>query len=187
MKIAVIGAGISGLVCAFHLSRAHDVVLFEKDHRLGGHTSTIRVTHEGRTLAVDTGFIVFNQRNYPRFCELLDRLGVASRPTTMSFSVRDDATGFEYGGQSPAGVIGHWSNLLRPRWWRVIRGVSSLGRRGKAVLSRIGDDATIGDLYASRAFSRGFMDDYLVPMAAAIWSCWPKRRKMRSTSRTATG
>jgi predicted NAD/FAD-binding protein len=170
VKIAVIGAGISGLVCAFHLSRAHDVVLFEKDHRLGGHTSTIRVTHEGRTLAVDTGFIVFNQRNYPRFCELLDRLGVASRPTTMSFSVRDDATGFEYGGQSPAGVIGHWSNLLRPRWWRVIRGVSSLGRRGKAVLSRIGDDATIGDLYASRAFSRGFMDDYLVPMAAAIWS-----------------
>lgn len=170
MKIAVIGAGISGLVCAFHLSRAHDIVLFEKDQRLGGHTSTITVLHEGRTLAVDTGFIVFNHRNYPRFCELLDRLGVASRPTSMSFSVRDDATGFEYGGQSVAGVIGHWSNLLRPRWWRVIRGVSSLGRAGKAVLSRIGHDATIADLYASGAFPRGFMDDYLLPMAAAIWS-----------------
>lgn len=170
MKIAVVGAGVSGLVCAYLLAGAHEIALYEQDDRLGGHTNTVVVSHEGRSIPVDTGFMVFNEQNYPNFCALLRRLGVASRPTTMSFSVRDDQSGFEYGGSSVAGVIGPWSNLLRPRWWRVMAGVATLGRTGAAALIGVGPDATIGDLFESKRFSRGFLDDYLVPMAAAIWS-----------------
>ncbi len=170
MKIAIVGAGISGLVCAYLLCGTNDVTLFEKEGRLGGHTNTVAVLHEGRTIRVDTGFIVFNERNYPKFCDLLRRLGVASRPTTMSFSVRDSGSRFEYGGSSLAGVVGPWSNLLRPRWWRVIAGVATLHRTGAAAMAACGPDTTIGDLVRSGRFSRGFLDDYLVPMAAAIWS-----------------
>jgi predicted NAD/FAD-binding protein len=170
MKVAVVGAGISGLVCAYLLARVHDVTLYEKEDRLGGHTNTVLAAHEGRSIPVDTGFIVFNERNYPKFCALLRRLGVSSRPTTMSFSVRDDRSGFEYGGSSLAGVIGPWSNLLRPRWWRVMAGVATLGRSGAAAMADAGPETTIGDLCQSGRFSRGFLADYLLPMAAAIWS-----------------
>ncbi|MEZ6210246.1 MAG: FAD-dependent oxidoreductase [Phycisphaerales bacterium] len=168
MNIAVIGAGISGLVCTYLLSRDHNVTLFEREPRLGGHTHTVTIAHEGRQVAVDTGFIVFNRRNYPQFCKLLERLGVPTRPTTMSFSVRDES--FEFGGASLRGVIGSWTNLMRPRWWRVIAGVKSLGHVGKETLSTMGDHQVIGDLYDSRQFSRTFLDNYLVPMAASIWS-----------------
>lgn len=170
MRIAVVGAGISGLVCAYLLSAEHEVVLFEREGRLGGHTHTVEVEHEGRRVAVDTGFIVFNERNYPNFCRLLARLGVGSRETTMSFSVRDEASGFEYGGSSPAGVVGPWSNLLRPRWWSVVRGVARLGREGRALLASVEEGTTVGDLYRSGRFSRAFVDGYLAPMAGAIWS-----------------
>lgn len=170
MKVAVVGAGISGLVCAYLLSGVYEVTLFEKEDRLGGHTNTVVVAHEGRTIAVDTGFIVFNERNYPNFCALLRRLGVASRPTTMSFSVRESSSGFEYGGSSLSGVIGSWTNLVRPRWWSVVHGVATLRRAGVAAMAECGPEATIGDLLRSGRFSRGFLDDYLVPMAAAIWS-----------------
>jgi len=170
VKIAVVGAGISGLVCAYLLSEAHEVVLFEREPRLGGHTNTVIVPHEGRDIPVDTGFIVFNERNYPNFCRLLARLGVASRATTMSFSVRDHACDFEYGGTSVAGAVGSWSNLLRPRWWRICRGVASLGSSGRAMLAEVDETETIGDLCRSGRVSTGFLDDYLLPMAAAIWS-----------------
>lgn len=170
MNIAVVGSGISGLTCAYLLAGAHDVTLFEKDRRLGGHTNTVNIEHEGRTLAVDTGFIVYNERNYPNFCRLLNRLGVESRPTTMSFSVRDEADDFEYGGSSFAGVVGSIGNLLRPRWWSIARGVAGLHRSGPAALTELPEAATIGDLCASGRFSRRFLDGYLLPMAAAIWS-----------------
>lgn len=170
MNLAVVGAGISGLTCAYLLSGLHRVTLYEKEPRLGGHTNTVIVTHEGRSIRVDTGFIVFNERNYPNFSALLRRLDVPSRPTTMSFSVRDDRANFEYGGASLAGIVGNWSNLLRPRWWNVMLGVASLARAGKAALDSVGPDHTIADLGRSRRFSRGFLDDYLVPMASAIWS-----------------
>jgi predicted NAD/FAD-binding protein len=170
MKIGVVGSGISGLICAFLLAGGHDVTLFEKENRLGGHTSTVVVDHEGRSIPVDTGFIVFNERNYPNFCKLLARLGVVSRPATMSFSVRDDADGFEYGGSSLAGVLGPATNLMRPRWWSVVRGVARLGAAGKAALRELPEGATIADLCSSGRFSRAFLDGYLIPMAAAIWS-----------------
>lgn len=168
MKIGVVGAGVSGLVAAYVLADHHDVTLFEQHPRPGGHTNTLCVRHEGRDLDVDTGFIVFNDRNYPNFTRLLSRLGVGARDTTMSFSVRDGT--FEYGGESLAGVVGSPRNLLSPRWWRVLTGVLTLGTRGKRLLAQAGEDVTLGDLVARGDFSRGFAHDYLVPMAAAIWS-----------------
>ncbi|MFN0131062.1 MAG: NAD(P)/FAD-dependent oxidoreductase [Phycisphaerales bacterium] len=168
MRVAVIGGGISGLLCAFLLAPRHDVALFEREPRLGGHTHTSLVRHEGRDIPVDTGFIVFNRRNYPNFGTLLDRLDVPSRPTTMSFSVRD--RNFEFGGSSALGALGSWSNLLSPRWWAVARGVTSLGRQGKRLLAECADDLTITDLIARRQFSPAFVESYLLPMAAAIWS-----------------
>ncbi len=170
MKIAVIGSGISGLVCAYLLAAVHEVVLFEREDRIGGHTHTVTVQHEGRDHDVDTGFIVFNERNYPGFCRLLQRLGVASRPTTMSFSVRDDRTDFEYGGNSLSGIIGPWSNLFKPRWWRLIRGVSRLGPDGRELRADLPESATLHDLVASGRLSPVLVEDYLLPMAGAIWS-----------------
>lgn len=170
MRIAVVGGGVSGLVCAFLLARAHDVVLYEKEPRLGGHTNTVLVRHEDQTWSVDTGFIVFNTKNYPKLSWLLDLLGVESRPTTMSFSVRDDDADFEYGGSSIGGLVGAPKNLVNPRWWSVVRGVATLGRHGKSLLAEVGEVATVSDLVRSGRFSRGFLDDYLIPMAGAIWS-----------------
>lgn len=170
MKIAIVGSGISGLTCAYLLAESHSVTLFEKDDRLGGHTNTVQIEHEGRPLAVDTGFIVFNEQNYPNFCRLMNRLGVESRPTTMSFSVRDDSDDFEYGGSSAAGFVGTWKNLFRPRWWSVARGIARLAHDGTAALSELPPTATISDLCTSGRFSREFLKSYLLPMAAAIWS-----------------
>lgn len=178
MRIAIIGSGISGLTCAYLLAGAHDVTLFERDDRLGGHTSTVQVHHEGRQLPVDTGFIVFNERNYPKFCRLLERLEVPSRATTMSFSVRDEGSGFEYGGASLSGVLGPWTNLLRPRWWNVVRGVATLGRRGRALMRELDESATVADLCTAGRFQRSFLDDYLLPMASAIWSA-PREALLR--------
>jgi uncharacterized protein len=180
VNIAVVGSGISGLVCAYLLSGTHRVTLFEADDRLGGHTHTSLVTHEGRQFHVDSGFIVFNERNYPSFTRLLERLRVPSRPTTMSFSVRDPRDGFEYGGASLPGLVGAWTNPLRPRWWSVVRGVARLGSRGKAALAH--DDDTIADLAARAGFSDHFLGDYLLPMACAIWSA-PADQIMRFPAR----
>ncbi len=170
MKIAVVGAGISGLTALYLLSPHHDVHLFEQDARLGGHTHTVPVHHEDRLFHVDTGFIVFNDRNYPHFSRLLHQLDVPSRPTSMSFSVHDAASSFEYGGSSLAGLVGSPTNLFRARWWSVVRGVATLARRGKPLLSDLPPDATIADLCRGNRFSQSFLNDYLLPMASAIWS-----------------
>lgn len=182
MRIAVVGAGVSGLTCALLLAPHHEVTLYEREPRLGGHANTVLVCHEGREIPVDTGFIVFNERNYPKFCRLLDRLGVASQESAMSFSVRDDVTGFEYGGASLLGALGSPGNLLRPRWWSVVRGVANFGRRGKGLLAGLPASTTVGDLYARRLFSRSFLDDYFVPMAASIWSA-PRAELLRFPAR----
>jgi predicted NAD/FAD-binding protein len=170
MRIGIVGGGVSGLLCAYLLCPHHDVTLFEQAPAVGGHTNTVTVRHEGRAFAVDTGFIVFNEKTYPNFVRLLQRLGVASRPTTMSFSVRDEATGFEYGGETLAGVVGAWTNLLRPRWWRVVSGVLGLGERGPALLASLPPDATVEDLARGGELGRGVVEDFLMPMAGAVWS-----------------
>lgn len=174
MNIAIIGAGVSGLVCAYVLSREHQVTLIEGQTRLGGHTHTHRVQHEGRTLSVDSGFIVFNERNYPNFCTLLRQLGVASRPTTMSFSVRHEASGIEYGGLGMRGVFAQKRNLLRPSFHRMIRDILRLGREAALlaveVVPTLPMDAGIADVLRGRGYSEAFIERYLVAMGAAIWS-----------------
>jgi predicted NAD/FAD-binding protein len=173
MRIAIIGAGISGLTAAYRLSQHHEITLFEANDYLGGHTHTVDVELGGERQVIDTGFIVFNDWTYPNFIALLNELRVASRPTSMSFSVRCDRTGLEYNGSSLNGLFAQRRNLLRPSFHRMIRDILRFNREGpELVLSRPVDDAmTVGEFLTQQRYSREFADQYLLPMGAAIWSC----------------
>ncbi len=170
MKIAIIGAGISGLTAAFRLCRWHDVTLFEANDYLGGHTNTVEVEVDGERHAIDTGFIVFNDWTYPNFIALLDELGVASRPTSMSFSVRCDAANLEYNGSSLNGLFAQRRNLLRPSFYRMLADIMRFNREAVADGS-VTDETTVGEYLARQKYSREFSENYLLPMGAAIWSC----------------
>jgi len=174
MRIAVIGAGIAGNVAAYHLSREHEVTVFEAGGHVGGHTHTHEVEQAGRVYAVDTGFIVFNDWTYPNFIRLLDELGVESQPSRMSFSVRDEASGLEYNGTSLKSLFAQRSNLLRPSFWRMIRDILRFNREAPALLSRSGDDLALGEYLAEHRYSREFIAHYIIPMGAAIWSTDPE-------------
>lgn len=169
-RIAVIGSGVAGLVAAHLLSQRHDVIVFEADGRVGGHTHTVRVQQGGREFAVDTGFIVYNERNYPGFSRLLQRLGVASQPTSMSFSVHCERSGLEYNGSSLDQLFAQRSNLLRPRFWRMLWHICRFNREALAVLQ---DERSpsLQELLQERRYGREFEAHYLLPMGAAIWSC----------------
>lgn len=172
MRIAVVGAGISGLVTAFLLRREHEVVVFEANDYIGGHTHTVDVETESGQLAIDTGFIVFNDRTYPNFERLLDLLGVSSTPTSMSFSVRSDSTGLEYNGTSLNGVFGQRSNLFRPRFHRMLRDILRFNRDAPAFLEGDCDESmTVGEYLQRYRYGNDFAQHYLLPMGAAIWSC----------------
>ncbi len=173
MKIAIIGAGISGLTAAYRLSAAHEVTLFEANDYLGGHTNTVDVEIDGERHAIDTGFIVFNDWTYPKFISLLDELGVASQATSMSFSVRCDAANLEYNGSSLNGLFAQRRNLLRPSFYRMLRDIMRFNRDApELVLGRTAtDETTVGEFLARQRYSREFAEHYLLPMGAAIWSC----------------
>jgi uncharacterized protein len=170
MRVAVIGAGISGLGAAWRLSRDHEVTLFEANDYLGGHTHTHRLDVAGQTLAVDTGFIVFNDRHYPLLTQLFAELGVQSRPTTMSFSVRNAATGLEYGATGFDSLFCQRRNLWSPRFWGMLRDLRRFYREAPALLRAPGPGPTLGDYLAAQRFGAAFRDEHLVPMAAALWS-----------------
>jgi len=174
MKIAVIGAGIAGNVAAYHLAREHEVTIFEAGSHLGGHTHTHEVEQAGRRYSVDTGFIVFNDWTYPNFIRLLDELGVASQPSNMGFSVRDERSGLEYSGSTLDTLFAQRRNLLRPSFWRMLRDILRFNREAPALLARPGDDLTLGDYLAENGYSHGFVEHYIVPMGAAIWSTDPQ-------------
>ncbi|MGE3314314.1 MAG: NAD(P)/FAD-dependent oxidoreductase [Planctomycetaceae bacterium] len=175
MRIAVVGSGISGLAAAYRLRERHDVTIFEANGYLGGHTNTVDVAIAGEQHAVDTGFIVFNDRTYPHFCALLSELGVESRQTSMSFSVRCDRTGLEYNGTSLNGLFAQRRNLIRPRFYQMLRDILRFNREA-AQLAVGGDDAesnrrmTVREYLDLQRYSREFIDHYLVPMGSAIWS-----------------
>jgi predicted NAD/FAD-binding protein len=174
MRIAIVGSGISGLVAAYLLHTVHDVTVFESNDYIGGHTNTIDVELSGERHAIDTGFIVFNERNYPNFIELIDQLGVASQPSSMSFSVRCDRTGLEYNGTSLNRLFAQRSNLLRPRFHRMIRDILRFGREARSVLERDDHRMTVDEYLAERDYGEAFVEQYLVPMGASIWSCPPR-------------
>ncbi len=173
MRIAIIGAGISGLTAAYRLSPAHDITLFEANDYLGGHTNTVDVEWHDERQAIDTGFIVFNDWTYPRFIELLDELGVQSQPTSMGFSVRCDAIDLEYNGSSFNGLFAQRRNLLRPSFYRMLRDVVRFNREApELVLGKsTSNETTVGEFLARHRYSREFAEHYLIPMGAAIWSC----------------
>ncbi|MEX2469475.1 MAG: FAD-dependent oxidoreductase [Pseudohongiellaceae bacterium] len=171
-NIAIIGSGIAGLTTAHLLSREHRVTVFEANDYIGGHTHTVPVSMDGTTLAVDTGFIVCNDRNYPHFLSLMQRLGVGIRPTEMSFSVRNPALNLEYNGHNLNTLFGQRRNLLRPGFYRLVRDILRFNRASKSALDSGGvDDITLGAFVKSQGLSALFRDNYLLPMVAAIWSC----------------
>lgn len=171
MKIAIVGGGVSGLVCASLLHRAHSVVVFEAGPVVGGHSRTEIVRHEGREIAVDTGFIVFNRRNYPNFCSLVvDRFEVAHHEAPMTFGVRCERTGLEWGGASLNSLYAQRRNLLRPGFHRMMVDILRFGRDAPDAAKRLGDQATLGEYLRAGGYSRFFAEHYLKPMAGAIWS-----------------
>ena len=175
MRIAVIGAGIAGNVAARHLACEHEVTLFEAGSHLGGHTHTHEVEQAGRRYSVDTGFIVFNDWTYPNFIRLLDELGVASQPSDMGFSVRDEKSGLEYSGSTLNTLFAQRRNLVRPSFWRMLADILRFNREAPLLLAQPGADVTLGDYLAQNGYSRGFVEHYVVPMGAAIWSTDPER------------
>lgn len=171
MRIAVIGSGISGLTVAHHLAPIHDVTLLEQDHRLGGHTHTVDVEVDRTRYAIDTGFIVFNDRTYPLFQTLLQELGVPTQPTWMGFSVRCERSGLEYSGSGLNGLFAQRRNILNFAFHRLVRDFFRFQRISAAWLARTDDCTTIRDFFSQHHFSQEFQDLYFLPMASAIWSC----------------
>lgn len=169
MKIAIIGSGIAGNTVAYHLHQAHDVTVFEAGNHVGGHTHTHHIGLLGEDHAVDTGFIVFNDRTYPNFIQLLDTLGVASQPSEMSFSVRCEKTGLEYNGTSLNALFAQRRNLLRPRFYRMIRDILRFNTECLELLAN-GSEIRLGDYLATKGYGQDFVDLYIVPMGSAIWS-----------------
>ena len=173
MKIAIVGAGVSGLVVAHLLAREHDVTVFEAADYLGGHTHTIRVDTPYETHHVDTGFIVFNDRNYPNFERLLQRLGVASQPSNMSFSVSDSRGDFEYSSSSPNGLYAKRAHLVTPWFHAMIADLARFKRAAKLLLACADDGPSLGHWLEQQRFSRPFIDKLIVPQASAVWSADP--------------
>jgi predicted NAD/FAD-binding protein len=171
MKIAIIGSGISGLTAAHYLRQQHDVTLFEANDYIGGHTNTVEFELEGRDYAIDTGFIVFNDRTYPNFCRLLDELGVSSKPTSMTFSVSCEQSGLEYRGADLNGLFAQRRNLFSPRFLGLLSELLRFNRQAEQLLAAAPENQTVGEFFSQHRFGRQFIDKYFLPMASAIWSC----------------
>lgn len=173
-KIAIVGSGISGLTAGFLLHKQHDITLFEAAPTLGGHTATVDVEQGGRRYAIDTGFIVFNDRTYPNFMALLARIGVARQPAEMSFSVKSPQ-GLEYNGHNLDTLFAQRSNLLSPRFYGFVAEILRFNREARAWLVDhqaldVGSELTLGDFLQAGEFSDYFARHYILPMGAAIWS-----------------
>jgi predicted NAD/FAD-binding protein len=170
MKVAVVGTGISGLVCAHLLHRNHDLTIFEANEYIGGHTNTIDVDLGGKIYAVDTGFIVYNDWTYPNFIKLLQRLRIESQPSDMSFSVKCERTGLEYNGTNLNTLFAQRRNLLRPSFYRMIRDILRFNRESLDLLAQPEPGPALGQYLEANRYSKEFIEHYIVPMGAAIWS-----------------
>jgi predicted NAD/FAD-binding protein len=169
LKIAIIGSGIAGNTLAYHLHQDHDITVFESEAHIGGHTHTHHVQHEGKTMVVDTGFIVFNDRTYPNFIALLNALKVQWQDSSMSFSVRCQDTGLEYNGTTLNSLFAQRSNLFKPKFHRMIRDILRFNKTSLELLQD-GNEIKLGDYLAQGRYSQQFIDYYIVPMGSAIWS-----------------
>jgi len=169
-KIAVIGAGIAGLSAAYRLSSRFDVDIFEANHYLGGHTASIDVSLPTWEGVVDTGFMVFNERTYPRFCSLLDMLGIKSAPSNMSFSVQSQPLGLTYCGGHVPGMLLPQGNWRNPRFYRFMLDIVRFNRIAKRWLLSPDVEMTLNQFLKEKRFSSWFINGYILPMASAIWS-----------------
>lgn len=182
MRVAVVGSGVSGLVAAWLLARQHEVVLYEADDRLGGHAHTNEVDFGSGPIPVDTGFIVFNHRTYPLFRRVLSELGVPEADSDMSFSASIPARGIEYNGTNLNKLFAQRRNLLRPSFWRMVRGILRFYKESRELLAPGADEVALGDYLQRNGYAREFIDDHLVPMAAAVWST-DRERMMKFPAR----
>ncbi len=172
VKIAIVGSGISGLTAAHVLHPDHEITLFEADSRLGGHTNTIRVDGPDETQWVDTGFIVFNDRNYPNFERLLEELEVTSKPSHMSFSVADGLGKFEYAG-TPRGVFARPAHLISPSFLRMLADFHRFNREAQELIGMGTSSPSLGDWLDEHNFSKQFVERLIVPQVSAVWSADP--------------
>ena len=170
MRIAVIGSGISGLASAWLLAREHEVVLFEANDYLGGHTHTHSIDLAGREYAVDTGFIVFNPQHYVLLCKMFAELGLTSQATTMSFALRNERSGLEYNATSLNGLFCQRRNLFSLRFLGMLRDIRRFYREAPALLHGNDPGASLGDYLSQYRYGDAFRDDHLIPMASALWS-----------------
>jgi len=171
-RIAVVGTGISGLTAAYLLARRNELVVYEANDYIGGHSHTVEVTDGDRAMGVDTGFIVYNERTYPNFCRLLDLMGVATQPSDMTFSFRNDRTGQEYAVPELSRLFCRKSNLLRPKFLQMIRDIFRFYKEAPRLLAA-GDanpDLDLATYLEQEGYSRTFQDDHIFPMAESIWS-----------------
>ncbi len=175
MKIAVIGGGISGLVAAYLLSEDHDITVYEANASVGGHTRTVDVPTPEGTCSVDTGFIVFNEKTYPNFIKLMQRLGVAWQPSDMSFSVQCEKTGLTFSPSTLNSLFAQRRNLFRPSFYRMLLDALRFRRESLSLLESADDRQPLSAYLEKNSYSQGFIDNFIVPMGAAIWSADPGR------------
>lgn len=176
MRIAIIGSGISGLTAAYMLHRNHDIHVFEANNYIGGHTNTIQVKTGNRVIPVDTGFIVFNEHNYPNLCNLFDVLGVESRDSDMSFSVHCEKTGLEYNGTDLNRIFSQRKNIFNPKFIGMLKDIMRFHKHAPVELNNgLGDITTVAEFADKHAYSKNFIEYYLVPLGASLWSCPAER------------
>lgn len=177
MTIAIVGSGISGLVSAYMLHADHDITVFEADDYVGGHTHTIPVSTESGDYAVDTGFIVFNERTYPNFCKILDILGVESQPTAMSFSVKSLADGLEYNGDNLNTFFAQRQNLFKPTIYRILRDMMRFNSQMEELVGSTTDNRSLAAFLLENDYSKDFLDYFILPMTSALWSAPPSEAR----------
>ncbi|MAD91610.1 MAG: FAD-dependent oxidoreductase, partial [Gammaproteobacteria bacterium] len=173
MKIAIVGSGITGNVIAYNLCKDHDITVFESDDRIGGHTNTIQVSEEDNNFAIDTGFIVFNDRTYPNFIRLLEEIGQESQLSEMSFSVQSESTGLEYCGSSLNKLFAQRINIFRPKFYCMIYDILRFNKESLKIINNLDGSELVSEYLLRNKYSKTFIDHYLLPMSAAIWSAEP--------------
>ena len=173
MRIAIIGSGISGMTAAYLLSEDHEVVVFEANNYIGGHTNTVDVSLNGQQYAVDTGFIVFNEKTYPNFVKLMKRLNVGWQNSLMSFSVQCEKTGLEFSPSTLNSLFIQRRNLLRPSFYRMLWDVMRFKRDSEALLEADDYELTLNSFLFDKGYSHAFVQHFIIPMGEAIWSADP--------------